>query len=166
MIRKTLTAILITLMSGCSADYWAGAYKPKTAFTVSAGPYHVKFEDSKDNNLQIEGLTLDPATKTYKLDRLTLINNSSDVVTATGNRALQVAIAQQTQVQYVQAVTAGISQIIGAVGSAAPPLIGAFLQKVPNQTSQGFDIGLPGGGSIGFNNTKTPVLPPTTQRSQ
>lgn len=154
-MRNALVALVLVGISGCSADYWAGAYKPTTEFRAKYGPASISFTDSKDNNVSIEGAEYDPVTKKFKIDRLVIINNGSDVVNATGNRALQVAVAMQTQVQYVSALTAGISQIIGATGNAAPGLISAFLNRVPSQQSSGFDLQLPGGGGIGFNNTKT-----------
>lgn len=123
--------VLFLALNGCSAEYWAGAYKASTRFDVAVGGARVHFEDSKNNDIWLKDAIFDPVTKQVKIGWFHLRNNGSEVVRATGERADAVARAQMTQVSYVQAVTAGISQIIGAAGSAAPGIIKSFIQKMP-----------------------------------
>lgn len=133
-------------LTGCSADYWLSTYKPSTYINAQYGPARFTLRDSKDNDIDVQGVEYDPVTKQFKINQLQIRNNSSDVVNATAARAAIVGQAQLSQVAYVQAMGNTISQIIGSAGQAAPGLIKAFLSRVPSQIDTTIDFPVIGGG--------------------
>lgn len=68
--------------------FGCGVLTPKTS--VSYGPFGFSFADTKDNDVEIEGLEFNPETKTWKVDRFTLRNNASDPIKENVQQLVQV----------------------------------------------------------------------------
>lgn len=70
---------MIGLLAGLLVLAGCGVLTPKTA--VSYSPlWGFGFADTKDNDVEIVGLEVDPATKRIKCEKLTIRNNASDPI--------------------------------------------------------------------------------------
>ena len=128
---RTLVLALLVL-TGCSLPA-----NPQTRFEY--GP--AKFFDSKDNDVQIKGLTIDPQTGTYHLDELTIRNNASD--------------PRRANVEQIQAYTEQV-KAMGAMVQSLGNMVGSMIPYFRPATSVNVDTPY-GGGTM----TSTPILPTT-----
>lgn len=118
-IRMGLTTWLIPLLlgGGCLSTTAGCAFiKPTTEL---AGPgWH--FVDTKNNDIEIVNLNVDPETKAVHADSIVVRNNASDVVTA--NVAQMMAFVEQQR-----AANEGIREAFVGITNTANALSGALL---------------------------------------
>lgn len=137
-----LVALLLIFQVGCSAEYWTG----KTTMRTELHGPGWSFIDTKDNDIEISDAEYDPSTHAGKIGKLTVKNNASTPIQAEIARIEAIGNAQMSQVAYVSGLLQGISNIVGAVGTAAPGL--SWLKP----TGGGGSISIPTAlGELGFS---------------
>lgn len=106
-----VVSLAIGLMAGC------GWFTPVTK--VSAGPFgsSFTFEDSKDNEILVEGAAANPADNSFRVDRLQIRNVSSSVLAAQTERLVQ--INEQMRI-HGQNIAQAIGEFRGLLGSVMP----------------------------------------------
>lgn len=130
-----LVAGLLVGLGGCSV------LTPKTA--VSYSPlWGFSFGDTKDNDVEIVGLEVDPATKRIKCDKLTIRNNASDPIREN---------VEQMKVANEQLKTMGENarMIVAELGNAVKlltPLAALFAPGVSASGPLGGNVDVSAGG--------------------
>jgi hypothetical protein len=140
-LRLTLAAaLLVALALGAGGCFYAN---PRTTFGFNPWSGKWEFYDSKDNDIEVTDLRVDPESKMVSIAKLTVRNNASDVRLANVEQ-------QHAQTEQLKAVTALINLATekwSAVAAAAIPY------ALPGHT---FSVQTPyGGGTI----SSTPGLP-------
>lgn len=119
---------------------------PHTRVGFNVWTQCVEFDDTKDNDIEIDGLKVTPDTKQVTLDKLVIRNNASEVRRAN----VEQIKAQTEQVQAITAMITQQTQILAGMAQSIMP----FLRPATSTS-----LSLPGGGGITHSTT------PTTQPS-
>lgn len=93
------------------------------------------FEDGKNNNVDIDRLTIDEQKKIYELVGFHLVNNASDAIAAEVDRVVAAGQGQLSQAAYAEVVTGGIANIAEKVTPALSQVLAAVQAARPEQTS-------------------------------
>lgn len=126
---------MLLLVCGCSLPA-----NPHTSVGVNPWSGTVEFYNSKDMAIHVEGVEYDNSTKAFKLAKLDIVDNASDV-----RRANVEQIAAYTE--QVKATTAMMTQMTQSIASMLPYVRPATTTSINTPW---------GGGTIGA----TPILPP------
>lgn len=132
-----LFVALLCLTPGCSLPA-----NPHTSVGFNPWSHTIEFYDSKDNEIEIAGLTYSRETGDFKLERMAIRNNASDV-----RRANVEQINAYTE--QVKATTAMMTQMTASLASMLPYLRPAVTTSINTPY---------GGGTI----SATPILAPAT----
>jgi hypothetical protein len=111
-------------MTGCSAKYWTGRIEPVTQ--VSTGLFGVEFKDTKENDIRIAGLEVDPTTKYLKADEILVANHSAVVIAADSERMAKVTECMKVQVEYQRQLGMNLAMALAAGGDAASKFLGSL----------------------------------------
>jgi hypothetical protein len=143
MKRILMCVVCVVLVGGCSLPA-----NPKTEFNY--GP--VRFYDSKDNDVEINNLTINPETGMYSVEKLTIRNNASDVRRAN----VEQIQAYTEQVKAMAAMTQSLANTVGAMipyfkpavsGSINTPYGGGSFESTPVPSPKPADVVPPAVGS-------------------
>ena len=139
-----LLAWLLAATTGCNMPQ-----TPETRLTFDPWTHSMTFHDTKDNDVLIEGAEYDGVTRTFKLQKLTLRNNASDVV---------VQHIEEMKIWNEQMRTA--NQGITNVMSGLTNMLSLAAQVVGGSTvSSGVQTPLGGGSTeVKFGKVTTPPL--------
>lgn len=125
MLRNELAAAAMAcLVAGCGIEGLHGA-NPKTVVRVDPVNRTVEYYDSKDNDLQIDGLAIDGATKSATLDKLTLRNNASDVRLANYQQMVGYAAQASANWQGAAQTVGALAGVLREIAPYLPPLAAA-----------------------------------------
>lgn len=133
-MRKGLCALFILIFmvfinSGCNMGSWLiDREMPRTYFKINPITKTLSFEDTKNNDVSVEGLVINQKDGTCSLEKLTIKNNSSEVIDADEKRMAQIVEAQRVNVELHRAIGDNIRAAIAAGGEAAAN----FISKLPN----------------------------------
>ncbi len=106
-------ALFLCFVGGCLNTGCSLPANPRTEFGIGPFSSVFKFHDSKDNDIEIVGAVFDPATNTFKVDKLTIRNNASDPRRANVEQI-------QAYTEQVKAMTAMVTQMTQAIAAAVP----------------------------------------------
>lgn len=135
MRTTILVALILAPLTGCFPIEGFSSAKPETNFTVrTPAGKAVSFSDSKDNDVLVEGMLYNPQTGEFKIDKLSIRNNSSDVRDANARQtAAWVPLAQvnwQGLTQFTTATFVGLSNL---ADSLQPLQFASVLKSIPKQ---------------------------------
>ncbi len=115
MRRILLAGLACLLLCGC-------AYNPAET-KLGGGPFGWFFRDSKDNDIEMLGLEVDPETKVITLESLIIRNNASDAARANVEQMMAFVEQQRAANEGIKLTMDGLvgiaSQLTAAV-SALP----------------------------------------------
>jgi len=109
---RCIAVLVVFAAMGCS--YPAN---PHTRFRY--GP--AEFFDSKDNDVEVVGLEVEPTNGTYRVERLTIRNNASDVRRAN----VEQIQAYTEQVKALTQMIGDLGQVVRAIAPYASPAVTA-----------------------------------------
>lgn len=138
MIKRGLGFVVCGLgmafMGGCGLEGIHSA-NPQTIIRVDPVNRTIYLANSKDVDLSVDELTVDPAGKSFALKKLHVTDNASLVRQANG--VYQMAgLAMQAQTNW-----AGAAQTVGALGEALAPWAGVFAAaRTPASQAQARDL--------------------------
>jgi len=121
-----ITFAICVIPIGCGAEYWTGRIEPVTQ--VKTDMWGVSFKDTKQNDIRIAGLEVDPTTKYLKADEIIVANHSAEVIAADSERMDKVKEVMQVQVDYQRQLGMNLAMAIAAGGDAAS----RFLYSLPS----------------------------------
>lgn len=114
MWKKLVVGSLLAITQlGCAGGW---GVKPSTEF--SFGNAH--FYDSKDNNVELEGLEVDIPNKKGKIDKLTISNKASDVMLA---NVQQMAMYNAQMEIHGRNIQMALNALLPIAGLFAPALL-------------------------------------------
>ena len=116
LLVAVLAGLALLGLTGCSAKWWTGVDNPVTKFRLNPLTKTVEYENSKDVDVEVENLKVDPQSKRVELGKLTLVSNSSDVRKANVGQIEAVAEAQRVQVQYLAQAGQNLTNALDKVG--------------------------------------------------
>jgi len=125
-------------MSGCAYS------EPVTRF--GGGPFGWEFVDTKDNDIEIVGLNVDPASKVISAEKIVVRNNASDVIVQNVQQMLAFVEQQRAANEGIAVTLAGLSNMMGQI----VPLADQLRQAVAALPAVAID--LPGIGSAHIGN--------------
>jgi hypothetical protein len=108
MLRLFFLCALSATLASCSLPA-----NPVTKFGFDPWSRTWQFHDSKDNDVEVKGLTVDPKTYAVTLESLTIRNNASEVRRANVEQI-------QAYTEQVRAVTGMFEQMTATLASMAP----------------------------------------------
>jgi hypothetical protein len=118
-IGITSFVIPAVMGSGCLATLTGCAFiKPTTK--MGGGPFGWEFVDTKDNNVSVKNLIVDPKTKVITVEELILTNAASPVIEAN----VQQMLAFVEQQKQATAFMAALAPVLQAAVSALPGVVG------------------------------------------
>lgn len=106
-------------MSGCAA--WLGKDTPGTRIAINPITRTISFEDTRDNDAKIRGMQYADGTRSFSVEQLDIIQNSSDPRRA---NAEQMQVTAQVQIAANEVWGGIVSDLI----RSAPALVGAMAQ--------------------------------------
>jgi len=122
----TLCLLAGCLQTGCSASYWLGAKAGQTRFRVDPFTHSVTFDDTKNNNVDIDRLTIDEQKKVYELLGFRLVNNASDPIAAEVDRVVAAGQGQLSQKAYAEVVMSGVANVVEKATPALSQMLAAL----------------------------------------
>lgn len=151
LLKQVFAGLFCTalmLNTGCSAEYWTGRIKPVTR--LQANRNGVAFDTSQEHNVKATGLKVDPETKKFEAEDISITSNSSNVIDADARRMQWVIEGQKTQIQYMETWWAGAVSAISAGGDVFEKYM--RLNPFPSTRTSGFNVSTPWGD---FGNQST-----------
>jgi len=129
LLRFAVCILLAGCLVGCSAEYWANAYKPTTTVKVTKGVLgtSVSIKNTKDVTVDLGEVTW-AKDGGLSVEHLKLIDASSPVLDAQTRQQEALAKTMQVQVDYQRQIGQNIALGIAAGGEA----LSAVLGSVPN----------------------------------
>jgi len=129
-MTTVLTSLLLMTGPGCLA-----MHKPATQ--MSYGPFGFSYKDTKDNNVTIEGLEVDPENKIVKLGKFEYVNDASTPMQAwVGQMEAQADLNRVT----IEAM-GGVIDRLAALIPTLPPVVRAV--KGTDYSEQGVPQDVP-----------------------
>jgi len=89
-------------------------HKPETCIRYSA-LFGFKFFDSKDNDISVQELSVDPTTKVGMIKGLTIRNNASDPMTAFIGQQQMYLEGMKQQTEQLNSVINGLQSVVSAL---------------------------------------------------
>lgn len=114
MLRMLLACILCSLVMGC-------AYNPAET-KLGGGPFGWHFRDSKDNDIELKNLAVDPETKVVTLEYMSVRNNASDAARANVEQMMAFVEQQKAANEGIRITMEGLANIAGQLTAAIAAL--------------------------------------------
>ncbi|MFH1732389.1 MAG: hypothetical protein ABIF82_12170 [Planctomycetota bacterium] len=134
----TICVMLAALapLTGCSAEYWTGRIEPQTRLTLNPVTRSIDFFDSRENDVEITGLSASGDGEQFELkaDTIRIVNRSAPVIDADAARLPQILELQRVQVEYQRQIGQNIALGIAAGGDAVNKVLGTVGQTVQGST--------------------------------
>ena len=115
MLRKRSFGLVVLSAIVCLGGCVLGCAFIKPTTQLSGGALGWEFVDTKDNDIALEGASFDPASKTFKIEKLIIGNKSSPVIEANVQQMLAFVEQQKAANEGIKAVFAGLSDMMNVV---------------------------------------------------
>jgi len=147
-VMLTVMVVLVCVFAGCSANHWGGETSGKRpGVAVQTGLFGTKAEMTSDGIGKVDEISFVKSKEgsTLTVKNLALNQTASAVVKEEPAKIKAIAELQETQVEYVKELTAGIKGIVSEV----MPVLNLLAMAKFNTTSSGITMTLPNGTSLG-----------------